>query len=406
MIHIPQFLPCCVFKKMDTLIICHNNCSTTTNQKCCNFEELQSLYVYNDHQKYLLKLEFVYHTFYVLRQQTVSDEQIALALNTIHYCFEPYRCAKLSRSMATICCFQDCPFNDRFRIDTNSVLGSGQFGVVYSAKDLIKNEVKAIKVLKSRKPMKELKKEYFINAQLDCVNVIRIEAMGTDSVGTVMICMELAGIDYLDFILKVNGGKLNEDMAKFYTFQLLNGLLYLHQNDIIHRDIKPENLLLEPGVSEQRLYGLMKIADFGMSNFITFGMRSTKCGSQQYQAPEIINGIMYDTRADIWAMGVVHYASIVGCYPFIQNEPRNYSHIEKKNAGLHLYSTDAVYFFREIFVDQKNRTRSHKLISSQYFRTRLETIYRSFSSLLSVEKNCYSIEDQKGISLLMKRLMR
>ena len=51
--------------------------------------------------------------------------------------------------------------------------------------------------------------------------------------------------------------KLNEESIRIYTKQILEGLLYLHYNDIIHRDIKCANILLDDGIC--------KLCDFGVS---------------------------------------------------------------------------------------------------------------------------------------------
>jgi len=57
-------------------------------------------------------------------------------------------------------------------------------------------------------------------------------------------------------------GKLDENVVRVYTRQILEGLDYLHENGIIHRDIKCANLLLDPS-------GIIKLTDFGTSKQIS-----------------------------------------------------------------------------------------------------------------------------------------
>lgn len=114
------------------------------------------------------------------------------------------------------------------------------------------------------------------------------------------------------------------------------GVDYLHSKNVTHRDLKLENILLtshpHPGHvapplltasgqeehvidDKQRTissYSQMepphiKIADFGLSRFYEPGVRlTTRCGSEEYAAPEMILGQEYDPRGvDIWACGVI-----------------------------------------------------------------------------------------------------
>jgi len=86
---------------------------------------------------------------------------------------------------------------------------------------------------------------------------------------------------------------------------------------IAHRDLKPENVLLDHNNN-------VKIVDFGLSNFYAKGQKlQTACGSPCYAAPEMIRGQPYDgkasklgLKADIWSLGIILYAIMVGTLPF------------------------------------------------------------------------------------------
>ena len=78
--------------------------------------------------------------------------------------------------------------------------------------------------------------------------------------------------------------KFSEDQAKFYFCEMLEGLEYCHNLDIVYRDIKPENILID-------IDGHVKIADFGLSKIIKKKQRSHSfCGSPEYMCPEILMG--------------------------------------------------------------------------------------------------------------------
>ena len=91
--------------------------------------------------------------------------------------------------------------------------------------------------------------------------------------------------------------------------QLINGLCYLHVNNIIHRDIKPENIFL----TEQNK---LKYGDLGVSRRIytnTFNNNNDLTrlvGSPNYMSPEIVYEKDYDCKSDVWSLGCVLYELI------------------------------------------------------------------------------------------------
>jgi serine/threonine protein kinase len=63
--------------------------------------------------------------------------------------------------------------------------------------------------------------------------------------------------------------KFNEHLIRIYTKQILNGLAYLHDNDIVHRDIKSANILVDDkGMLLNLMIGTIKLSDFGHSQYI------------------------------------------------------------------------------------------------------------------------------------------
>lgn len=115
--------------------------------------------------------------------------------------------------------------------------------------------------------------------------------------------------------------------------ELANAVQWMHSIHLVHRDIKLENIMLT-----RKLFAsasplapwnlgsapLIKITDFGLARFVKEGqLLETRCGSEEYAAPELILGKMYDgCKTDIWAMGVVLYAMITGAIPFLSPGPQ------------------------------------------------------------------------------------
>jgi serine/threonine protein kinase len=108
----------------------------------------------------------------------------------------------------------------------------------------------------------------------------------------------------IDFL---NGGELfchlrknirfDEKRAKFYAAEIIMGLECLHSNGIVYRDLKPENVILD---SE----GHIKLTDFGLSKLQITGetMAYTFCGTPEYLAPEVIQGVGHNQAVDWWSL--------------------------------------------------------------------------------------------------------
>lgn len=125
-------------------------------------------------------------------------------------------------------------------------------------------------------------------------------------------------------------GYLKENVACHIIRDVILAIAAMHENKLIHRDIKPENILL----TEK---GKAKLADFGWSNSIeTETMsRKTYCGTADYLAPEIIQGLDHDDSVDLWCIGVLIFELLFGFAPFSPKSasPSSYDyqpHLEKR----------------------------------------------------------------------------
>mmetsp|Transcript_39717 Transcript_39717/g.97625 ORF Transcript_39717/g.97625 Transcript_39717/m.97625 type:complete len:754 (-) Transcript_39717:484-2745(-) len=98
--------------------------------------------------------------------------------------------------------------------------------------------------------------------------------------------------------------------------QVLEAVGHMHNRGIVHCDLKPENVLYEDDTDRQ-----IKIADFGFAQFMPGGSEggeklSKQLGTLSYTAPEILAGTGYDTKADMWSLGVILYILLSGIPPF------------------------------------------------------------------------------------------
>lgn len=93
---------------------------------------------------------------------------------------------------------------------------------------------------------------------------------------------------------------------------MLSCVNYCHKNNIVHRDLKPENILLEPS----KEFDQIKIIDFGTSLvYDPEKQLDEKLGTPYYIAPEVLNK-SYNSKCDIWSVGVIVYILLSGQPPF------------------------------------------------------------------------------------------
>ena len=94
------------------------------------------------------------------------------------------------------------------------------------------------------------------------------------------------------------------DVALFYTTEIVLALEYLHKKQIAYRDLKPENLLIAAD-------GHLKITDFGFAKKVV-DRTFTLCGTPEYLAPEIIMSTGHNHGVDWWALGILLFEMLAG----------------------------------------------------------------------------------------------
>lgn len=107
-----------------------------------------------------------------------------------------------------------------------------------------------------------------------------------------------------------NGGPLHETLAREFFGHLVLGVRKMHSMNLMHRDLKLENLLIDSHIR-------LKIGDLGCARRQMGKTLNTITGSYAYGAPELFRGDRYDgKKTDVWSMGVILYAMLVGRLPF------------------------------------------------------------------------------------------
>ena len=197
-------------------------------------------------------------------------------------------------------------------------LGKGTFSTVYLATKNTTLSKVAIKILEKSKIINQddltrVLREISILKSFNSPNVIKIYEI-IENPTNYYIIMEFCEYGEL-FNHIVEEQRLSEEESSYFFYQLINGLEYIHHNNVVHRDLKPENLLISGD-------NLLKIIDFGLSNYFDGKkLLSTPCGSPCYASPEMVSGNNYNGfNIDVWATGIILYAMLCGYLPFEDND--------------------------------------------------------------------------------------
>ncbi|KAF2461474.1 hypothetical protein BDY21DRAFT_418511 [Lineolata rhizophorae] len=195
-------------------------------------------------------------------------------------------------------------------------LGKGAFGSVYRALNWGTGETVAVKQVKlADLPKSELRVimlEIDLLKNLNHPNIVKYHGF-VKSAESLYIILEYCENGSLHSICK-NFGKFPENLVSLYMSQVLNGLLYLHEQGVIHRDIKGANILTTKE-------GLVKLADFGVATKATGLHESSVVGTPYWMAPEVIELSGATTASDIWSLGCTVIELLDGRPPYHKLQP-------------------------------------------------------------------------------------
>ena len=184
-------------------------------------------------------------------------------------------------------------------------IGVDAFAIIYWCRNKFNGYEMALRQVDTRSPHKRLQQQVKASYQemqvlrklkhkhiVKCYGILR----ANDSISLLMEYIKGGSIHRL--ILKQ--GALPEKDVSTFCQQILEGLIYLHENKIVHRDLKCINILLDDCNN-------CKLAGFSVSEHAE-NIRSTSgcnepCGTAYWISPEIIQCKEYGWKSDIWSFG-------------------------------------------------------------------------------------------------------
>ncbi|POI34819.1 hypothetical protein CIB84_001426, partial [Bambusicola thoracicus] len=160
-------------------------------------------------------------------------------------------------------------------------------------------------------------------------------------------------------------------MVRSYMRQILEGICYLHQHQVLHLDIKPENLLMADSSSEQ-----VRICDFGNAQELTPDEpQYCKYGTPEFVGPEIVNQSPVSSVTDVWPVGVIAYLCLTGISPFVgENDKTTLMNIRNYNVAFEErmfqgLTREAKGFVIKVLVNDRLRPNAEQTLEHPWFKT-------------------------------------
>jgi len=208
----------------------------------------------------------------------------------------------------------------RGRFATNGpqdLIGAGGAAEVFLAVDTWNNQKVAVKKMKlNQSNIKDITTEIAIMKTSKHPNIVNyIDSYIVDD--KLWVVMEYMGNGCLTELLnQFEAVRLGEKHIATICRDTLKGLQYIHNLHRIHRDIKSDNILLGTN-------GEVKLADFGYAAQLTAQriVRTTVVGTPYWMSPELIHGNNYDTKVDVWSLGIMCMEMAEGEPPYIDYTP-------------------------------------------------------------------------------------
>jgi len=202
------------------------------------------------------------------------------------------------------------------RYDELTLVGRGGMGEVYRARDVVLRRIVALKIIApsgrhDRSSRERFRREVVSLACVNHPNVVQVHHFDEEE-GFLYLVMEF--VDGRPLKRMVTEGPLPLAQAVKVISQVADGLEAFHAAGVYHRDITPANILVDGG-------GRAKLMDFGCAGFDDkWNMtRLTKTGHHvgtfAYMPPEVFQGKDWDTRSDVYQLGLVFYEALTGKQP-------------------------------------------------------------------------------------------
>ncbi|XP_074835060.1 serine/threonine-protein kinase 17A-like [Carettochelys insculpta] len=198
-------------------------------------------------------------------------------------------------------------------------LGRGKFAVVKKCRERATGREFAAKFLRKRRKGEDCRAD-IVNeiAVLEmascCPHVVGLHEVYETPTEMVLVLECAAGGEIFQQCVAEEDEAFTEQDVIRLARQILRGVAYLHQHNVVHLDLKPQNILL----TSSSPLGDIRIVDFGLSRWVDTGGEVREIlGTPEYVAPEVLSYEPISTATDMWSVGVLTYVMLTGESPFL-----------------------------------------------------------------------------------------
>jgi len=203
-------------------------------------------------------------------------------------------------------------FDGRYRIEAQA--GRGGMAVVYRARHLALDELRAIKLLSPDRlaapgAVEQFRREAEATARIQHPNVVRLHDFGRSVEGLYYLALDFVDGSSLAEIMTAQ--RLPLDRVVAIAGDVLSALQAAHELRLVHRDLKPGNVLIDGRGGH--------VTDFGMVQPLHGGLDphgDLIVGTPAYMSPEQCRGRPLDGRSDLYSFGVMFYEMVTGALPY------------------------------------------------------------------------------------------
>ena len=218
------------------------------------------------------------------------------------------------------------------------LLGKGSYGEVYLTSKAGKSEFFATKKMDRKyadqpNVSKYLKNEISILRELKHKNIVVLEDIKITKSHYYLVMEYCNGGSLSDCLKKYQqmyGIPFTEEIVQYLMKQIIEGIRYIHNKNIIHRDLKLDNILVKFNSENDKntlnmMKAVIKIIDFGFATHMGNNLCYTTLGSPINMDPNILKKmdekkkginygqmVGYDQKADIWSLGTLCYEMLIG----------------------------------------------------------------------------------------------
>ncbi|XP_014896329.1 serine/threonine kinase 17a like [Poecilia latipinna] len=242
------------------------------------------------------------------------------------------------------------PFSTTYEL-VGKELGRGKFAVVKKCTEKATGKQYAAKFLRKRRKGADCRMDIFNEiAVLELAKanpyVVGLHEVYETNSEIILVLECAAGGEIFDQCVADNDEAFTEKDVIRLAKQILNGVAFLHRNNVVHLDLKPQNILL----TSARPLGDIRIVDFGLSRRMDKIAEVREIlGTPEYVAPEILNYEPISIATDMWSIGVLIYVMLTGESPFLGDDKQEtFLNISQVNVD---YSQDTFEGISSLAVD-------------------------------------------------------